>query len=59
MQHIIQQLEEKRARARQGGGEKRAQAQHAKGKLTARERIQMLFDLVALLVQSLILHYIM
>jgi propionyl-CoA carboxylase beta chain len=39
MHKIIRQLEEKRARARLGGGEKRIQAQHAKGKLTARDRI--------------------
>ena len=38
MHDIIQQLEAKRARARLGGGEKRIAAQHAKGKLTARER---------------------
>ena len=44
MQEIIRQLEEKRARARQGGGEKRIQAQHAKGKLSARERIDLLLD---------------
>ena len=44
MQEIIRQLEEMRARARAGGGEKRAQAQHAKGKLTARERIELLLD---------------
>jgi propionyl-CoA carboxylase beta chain len=41
---IIEQLENKRAAARQGGGEKRIAAQHAKGKLTARERIEMLLD---------------
>ena len=44
MQDIIRQLEEKRALARQGGGEKRIAAQHAKGKLTARERIEVLLD---------------
>ncbi|MBV6418147.1 MAG: Propionyl-CoA carboxylase beta chain [Steroidobacteraceae bacterium] len=44
MHDIIQQLEEKRARARLGGGEKRIAAQHAKGKLTARERIELLLD---------------
>jgi len=44
MQDIIRQLEEKRERARQGGGKKRINAQHAKGKLTARERIEMLLD---------------
>ena len=44
MHDIIQQLEEKRAKARLGGGEKRIAAQHAKGKLTARERIELLLD---------------
>ncbi|MGZ5268705.1 MAG: acyl-CoA carboxylase subunit beta, partial [Caldimonas sp.] len=44
MHDIIQQLEAKRARARLGGGEKRIAAQHAKGKLTARERLDLLLD---------------
>ncbi|MEQ8710511.1 MAG: acyl-CoA carboxylase subunit beta [Rhodospirillales bacterium] len=44
MQTIIQQLEEKRASARAGGGERRVAAQHAKGKLTARERIDLFLD---------------
>ncbi len=44
MQDIIRQLEEKRAKARLGGGERRIEAQHAKGKLTARERIDALLD---------------
>jgi propionyl-CoA carboxylase beta chain len=44
MQDILQALEAKRARARLGGGEKRIAAQHAKGKLTARERLELLFD---------------
>jgi len=44
MHDIIQQLENKRAQARQGGGPKRVAAQHAKGKLTARERIELLVD---------------
>jgi propionyl-CoA carboxylase beta chain len=44
MQDILRQLEEKRAAARGGGGERRVQAQHAKGKLTARERLELLFD---------------
>ena len=35
---------EKRAAARLGGGQKRIDAQHAKGKLTARERIELLLD---------------
>ena len=33
-----------RAQAQLGGGEKRIAAQHAKGKLTARERIDLLMD---------------
>ena len=44
MQEILQRLEEKREGARTGGGERRIQAQHAKGKLTARERLELLFD---------------
>ena len=44
MQDILRQLEEKRRQARLGGGEKRIQAQHAKGKLTARERLELLLD---------------
>ncbi|MGE3707796.1 MAG: acyl-CoA carboxylase subunit beta, partial [Vicinamibacterales bacterium] len=37
-------LEEKRAKARLGGGQKRIEAQHAKGKLGARERLDLLLD---------------
>jgi len=44
MQEILRRLEEKRAAARAGGGEKRVQAQHGKGKLTARERLDVLLD---------------
>src|SRR6188768_2319356 len=44
MHDILQALEAKRARARLGGGEKRIAAQHAKGKLTARERLELLLD---------------
>ena len=44
MHEIIDQLDEKRARAALGGGQKRIDAQHAKGKLTARERIEILLD---------------
>ena len=40
----IQKLVERRSKARLGGGEKRIEAQHAKGKLTARERIALLLD---------------
>ena len=41
---VIAELEAKRDRAREGGGAKRVEAQHAKGKLTARERIEVLMD---------------
>ena len=44
MQDIIQELERRRAAARLGGGERRIATQHAKGKLTARERLELLFD---------------
>lgn len=44
MHEIIHQLEEKRIQARAGGGEKRLAAQHAKGKLSARERLDVLLD---------------
>jgi len=37
-------LEQKRKEARLGGGQKRIDKQHAKGKLTARERIALLLD---------------
>ncbi len=44
MQDIIHQLEQKREQARLGGGQKRIDAQHAKGKLSARERIELFLD---------------
>ncbi|MEQ9529261.1 MAG: carboxyl transferase domain-containing protein, partial [Parvibaculaceae bacterium] len=44
MKDILRRLEERRAEARAGGGQKRIDAQHAKGKLTARERIELLLD---------------
>jgi len=44
MQDILGQLEARRAEARLGGGQHRIDAQHAKGKLTARERIDLLLD---------------
>ena len=44
MQDILEQLENKRDRARLGGGQKRIDAQHKKGKLTARERLELLLD---------------
>ncbi|MEJ2035578.1 MAG: acyl-CoA carboxylase subunit beta, partial [Maritimibacter sp.] len=44
MKDILQELENRRDTARLGGGERRIEAQHAKGKLTARERIELLLD---------------
>ncbi|KAF4529563.1 hypothetical protein B566_EDAN017920 [Ephemera danica] len=44
MHDITQQLEAKRAAAALGGGQKRIDAQHSKGKLTARERLELLLD---------------
>ncbi|MFT5073806.1 MAG: propionyl-CoA carboxylase beta chain, partial [Bermanella sp.] len=44
MKEILAQLEEKRSLARLGGGQKRIDAQHSKGKLTARERLDLLLD---------------
>ncbi|MBT3338638.1 MAG: methylmalonyl-CoA carboxyltransferase [Anaerolineae bacterium] len=40
----IQQLRELKAESRMGGGEARIDAQHAKGRLTARERLDLLLD---------------
>ncbi|NGO54667.1 acyl-CoA carboxylase subunit beta [Allomesorhizobium camelthorni] len=44
MRAVLEQLESRRAEARLGGGQKRIDAQHAKGKLTARERLDVLLD---------------
>jgi propionyl-CoA carboxylase beta chain len=44
MHDIIRQLDDKRSAARLGGGQKRIDAQHSKGKLTARERIELFLD---------------
>ncbi len=44
MKDILQELEHRRDEARMGGGQKRIDSQHAKGKLTARERIDLLLD---------------
>ena len=44
MNDILTELENRRAEARLGGGKKRIDAQHAKGKLTARERVEILLD---------------
>jgi propionyl-CoA carboxylase beta chain len=44
MKDILQQLEDRRGNARKGGGARRVEAQHARGKLTARERVELLLD---------------
>ena len=44
MSDILRRLDEKRGAARTGGGARRIKAQHDKGKLTARERIELLLD---------------
>jgi propionyl-CoA carboxylase beta chain len=43
-QDAFDNLKDKNARALLGGGEKRIASQHAKGKLTARERVELLMD---------------
>ena len=42
MKDILDKLEQRRAQARLGGGEKRIEAQHKRGKRTARERIELM-----------------
>src|SRR5580692_5249754 len=44
MKHILSELEDRRAAAKLGGGQKRIDAQHKRGKLTARERLELLLD---------------
>ena len=44
MKEILEELEIRRQHARAGGGTRRVEAQHAKGKLTARERLDVLLD---------------
>jgi len=44
MTDVLAELETRREQAKLGGGQKRIDAQHAKGKLTARERIELLLD---------------
>jgi propionyl-CoA carboxylase beta chain len=44
MTDVLQELENRREQAKLGGGQKRIDSQHAKGKLTARERIKILLD---------------
>jgi propionyl-CoA carboxylase beta chain len=44
MKDILEALEDRRANARLGGGQARIDAQHKRGKLTARERVELLLD---------------
>src|ERR1700743_3360504 len=44
MKQVLHDLDQRRAKARMGGGEARIKAQHARGKLTARERVELLLD---------------
>ena len=44
MKEVVAELERRRSEARLGGGIKRIEAQHKRGKLTARERLQLLLD---------------
>ncbi len=44
MKDILTELERRRETARMGGGQRRIDSQHAKGKLTARERLELLLD---------------
>lgn len=44
MKEVLSELERRRKEARLGGGVRRIEAQHARGKLTARERIDLLLD---------------
>ena len=44
MDSIANELEKRRAEARTGGGQRRIDSQHQRGKLTARERVELLLD---------------
>ncbi|MEO1747021.1 MAG: acyl-CoA carboxylase subunit beta [Pseudomonadota bacterium] len=44
MKTVLDELQERRETARMGGGQRRIDAQHTKGKLTARERLEVLLD---------------
>jgi propionyl-CoA carboxylase beta subunit len=44
MKDMLEKLETRRGNARLGGGKTRIEAQHKRGKLTARERIELLMD---------------
>ncbi|HEY4404153.1 MAG TPA: carboxyl transferase domain-containing protein, partial [Xanthobacteraceae bacterium] len=44
MKDIVEKLDHRRSAARAGGGAARIEAQHKRGKLTARERMELLMD---------------
>src|SRR3954465_608578 len=44
MQHLVEDLHERREKAKLGGGPEKIDVQHERGKLTARERIDLLVD---------------
>ncbi len=44
MKHVLEILEQRRSEAALGGGQARIDAQHKRGKLTARERIELMLD---------------
>ena len=44
METVADEFERRRARARLGGGQRRIDSQHGRGKLTARERVELLLD---------------
>src|SRR5215472_3893493 len=44
MKEVLEELEIRRDKARAGGGQTRIDAQHKRGKLTARERLDLLLD---------------
>jgi len=44
MRHILEQLDQRREQAHLGGGEARIERQHTRGRLTARERLELLLD---------------
>jgi propionyl-CoA carboxylase beta chain len=44
MRDVLVELEQRRETAKMGGGQRRIDSQHSKGKLTARERIEILLD---------------
>ncbi len=50
MTTAIKQLEKMRSQAKEGGGKGRIKKQHEKGKLTARERLELLLDKLCIVI---------